>query len=130
MISRWEIYCLLKLDTMGEFFSSLSVVSFFIASFLFFIMVVWNVNEETQTSRPMILKISTPAFILMFLFSMVTAVTIPNTKQAVTIWLLPKVVNNENMQNVPERALEILNKKMGMYLKDLEEQTLGGKSNE
>jgi hypothetical protein len=51
------------------------------------------------------------------IFGMLTAMT-PTTKQAAVIWLLPKVVNNEQVQAIPHKALRLLNKQMDEWLED------------
>ena len=47
-----------------------------------------------------------PVWIVLELFFICGAVFIPNTKQMATIYLLPKVVNNEKIQSIGERTLD------------------------
>jgi len=57
----------------------------------------------------------------LFLFFLILSVSIPTTKQATVIWLAPKVVRNEHIQNVPDKSLELLDKKLESWLKDMKE---------
>ena len=47
-----------------------------------------------------------PVWVVLELFFICGAVFLPNTKQMATIYLLPKVVNNEKIQNIGERTLD------------------------
>jgi len=47
--------------------------------------------------------------ILLFLF-------IPSTKEACAIYLIPKIINNEQVQHVPEKALRLLNAKFDEWI--------------
>lgn len=47
-----------------------------------------------------------PVWIVLELFFICGAVFLPNTKQMATIYLLPKVVNNEKIQSIGERTLD------------------------
>ena len=47
-----------------------------------------------------------PVWIVLELFLICGAVFLPNTKQMATIYLLPKVVNNEKIQSIGERTLD------------------------
>jgi hypothetical protein len=46
-------------------------------------------------------------------------VLIPDTSRAATIYLLPKIVNNENMQTLPDKVAKTLNLKMDEYINSM-----------
>jgi MFS family permease len=44
---------------------------------------------------------------------------VPTTKEAIAIYALPKIVNNEKVQQIPENAVYLINRQMEAWLKDL-----------
>jgi hypothetical protein len=53
-----------------------------------------------------------------FILSLMVAVFIPSTKEYVAIYLIPKIVNNEQVQQIPEKAMTILNSKLNEWITD------------
>ena len=53
-----------------------------------------------------------------FILSLMVAVFIPSTKEYVAIYLIPKIVNNEQVQQIPEKAMNILNSKLNEWITD------------
>jgi hypothetical protein len=53
---------------------------------------------------------------LIIMFSALLLVFTPTLKEAAVIYLLPKVVNNEQVQELPENALKLLNGKMNQWM--------------
>ena len=45
---------------------------------------------------------------------------VPNTKEAVAIYLLPKIANNEQVQQLPDKAMQFMNGKLDEWLKDMQ----------
>ena len=62
-----------------------------------------------------IIKISIPISVI----AIMLAVLIPTTNQAAAIYLIPRVVNNEQMQSISEDGLSILEIKAQQYLREL-----------
>lgn len=46
-------------------------------------------------------------------------ITIPTTKEAAVIWLLPKLAKNERLVNMPDKALQLTEEWLMQTLKDL-----------
>lgn len=61
------------------------------------------------------LKWSLPAFILMGLLTIAT----PNTKQFAAIYLVPKIVNNEDVRAISGDALKMVRMKFEAYLNNI-----------
>jgi hypothetical protein len=61
------------------------------------------------------IKISIPCFIV----SCIILTVIPTTKQAIAIWAVPKVINNEQVQALPDNALKLVNAQLQEWLKDV-----------
>ena len=45
---------------------------------------------------------------------------IPNTKQMIAIITIPKIINNEQIQDMPDNALKLINKKLKEWAKETE----------
>ena len=71
--------------------------------------------SEDKTIRRQYRKVTVrcmfPLIFLLFLIAF-----IPSTKEACAIYLIPKVVNNEEVQKVPNNALKLLNAKLEEWI--------------
>lgn len=74
------------------------------------------IDEKLDVVRKAI-KIGLPLFLL---FGLATILT-PTTKEAAVIYLIPKIVNNEKMQNIAGTSLSILESHATKYLESLVE---------
>ena len=54
--------------------------------------------------------------IVLFLVFLLFDAFLPSTKEACAIYLIPKVVNNEEVQKVPQNALKLLNAKLEEWI--------------
>ena len=105
MITPFQMYLLLMLDSICVVTAIITIVLALI-TFIFGIMsVAGDVNEEDQKYARKFLKYLVPIFVL----SLLSAVFIPNTKQAATIFLVPKVLNNEKIQDIGQNGLDLAN---------------------
>jgi hypothetical protein len=50
---------------------------------------------------------------------MVLACLIPTTEEMAAIYLLPKIANNEQVQQVPDKAMQLLNGKLDEWIADV-----------
>ena len=96
MITTEMVYWIVMLDRICIVFGLLSVLFGF--SLLMFTGFVWSNNDKLPWHYPV--------WVVLELFLICGAVFIPNTKQMATIYLLPKVVNNEKIQSIGERTLD------------------------
>ena len=99
----WQLYLLMKLDSLIELFIAMTIVF----SILGVIFLAANAEELNDRKAKAFLRRAMSSFILAILM-FVTALLIPSTKQAATIWLLPKVVNNEHVQNISHDTLKLV----------------------
>ena len=96
MITTEMVYWIVMLDRICMAFSLISVLFGFLL--LMFTGFVLADNDKLPWHYPV--------WIVLELFLICGAVFIPNTKQMATIYLLPKVVNNEKIQSIGERTLD------------------------
>ena len=120
MLSSWMVYLFLKLDA----FISLGIaILIVIGSFMGIVAVVWsNVENEEAANKCRVLIFKKKLWICIVACSLFITI-LPTTKQAVVIYLLPKIVNNETIRSVPETAGKIIKQKMEEWLEDIEEDT-------
>lgn len=96
MITTEMVYWIVMLDRICFAFVMLSVLFGFLL--LLFTGCILGDKDEFPWHYPV--------WIVLELFLICGAVFLPNTKQMATIYLLPKVVNNEKIQSIGERTLD------------------------
>ena len=104
------IYWIVMLDNISDFFKTISMFGL--------------VFGTASTSLPYIsyyewhkkyfkLCLSVPILVFsVWVFSIIGAVFTPTTKQMIAIITIPKIVNNEQIQEMPDNALRLINQKL------------------
>lgn len=100
MITSTKIYWLLMLDNIKMFSSVICVIFFIIGC----IILQMSVDDNSRGMWLWWIGHS-----LMFCFLLVFSVLIPNTKQMAIILVAPKVINNEQVQKLPNQVLILAN---------------------
>ena len=96
MITTEMVYWIIMLDKIS--------VAFYLASALLgVVLLAFTLATIADRSE---FQWHYPVWIVLELFFICGAVFLPNTKQMATIYLLPKVVNNEKIQSIGERTLD------------------------
>ena len=115
-----HLYWIVMLDnikglvhTMIVFGSALSIVS--AGAFLMF--VAMGELKKKQVKNFIIAEI---VWVLTFVFGLLGNAFIPSTKQMIAIITIPKIVNNEQVQEMPDNALKLINKKLREWAEDTE----------
>ena len=106
-ITAFELYWILKLDTIRD-----SIIPFITISAIVLIVgfVGWLVSSapdnDCQELTPMFkkfFKISLPSLI----FTVIAIMLIPSTKQACVLLVVPPIINNEQVQKMPQQILDL-----------------------
>ena len=105
MITPFQMYLLLMLDNVCVVTAIITIVLALITFTIGVMSVSSDVDEEGQKLARKFLKYLVPIFVL----SLLSAVFIPNTNQAATIFLVPKVLNNEKVQDIGQNSLDLAN---------------------
>jgi len=111
-MNAWTIYWILKLDDIQLLFAILGSCGVAIVVFLL-MPILMESNWERWRKDWM-------TAIIIFSFIILLAVLMPSTKQLATIIVAPKIINNEQIQQMPEKLLELGNKQVDKWIKDLE----------
>jgi len=137
-MSEWLLYFILKLDGVNVFFGTL--LAFSLTAILVYILLricistPWNDETERGEDRVLwvkkckdnlklicrYLRWSIPALIVSIFF--LTA--LPTTNQMVLIYVIPKVVNNEHVQALPNEALRLFRDKIHEWTDSIEKGML------
>lgn len=113
-----EIYWISRLDYICNLFIALSIIFGTIVVVGGFILTIVNKSEEDY---PTILK-TVKRSILIFGFSLLGVIFLPNTKQAYMIWGLGGTIDyiksNETVQKLPDKTIQCLDKFLDKYLNE------------
>lgn len=117
MITSWDIYWLTRLDNICVFLGVLWVLSLVAVGVALFIGIFGLIedDDEIKSGIKQVLRYFVPIAIILS----IPAIFLPSTKEYAAIWLIPKVINNEQVQKVPEQALKLLNLKVEQWIADM-----------
>ncbi len=114
-MTAWELYFLLKLDDIQGLLTGFAIIS---GITLFMSALMLSVEELWSTRRK---RLPISLLIVMLFFSL-TATIIPSTKQMTAILVVPALINNEKVQELPNELLELLDMGIDKAKKSLEEK--------
>lgn len=96
------LYLILRLDALSNAVIGLSIIT---GIFLVIAIIIFtsDSNKESRDSA----KICVKRFGISFAIAILFTIMIPSTQQAAVIYCLPKVVNNEQIQGIPDKLLKL-----------------------
>ena len=105
MINLWTVYWISRLDSItGVLYLFAFIFGIFAMLSIVFLLneyAIWDDNMEKTSSRiPRSIKLLP---IILSLIFIVLAVLIPNTKDMCAVIIIPKIVNNEKLQDVGDK---------------------------
>lgn len=112
MITMMDVYWITRLDGLAVFFTVTTILSVFI---LVGLIVDGNIVEDDWLHHKK-LVITLSAVLLVATFGLVF---IPKTNEAIAIYLVPKIANNEQVQKLPDNAMRFLNDGLEAWIKGL-----------
>jgi hypothetical protein len=108
MITESTMYWITRLDYISGFILTVGIVgttiSVIVSIISYFILITGH--EYDKKDAKTLLKISIPAFIVTLLI-LTGGLLIPNTKQYCAIKAVPMVANNERVQEIPDKMLDL-----------------------
>ena len=117
-MSWFDVYLFTRLDILCSIFQGFAIATTIIGGGVAVVCLMGAIEEQPEISKigKMALKWAIPFLIFFGLGS----ILIPDTKQFAAIYLIPKIANNEQVQQIPENALKLLNLKFQAWLEDME----------
>lgn len=117
MITAWDIYWITRLDGLNLFMGLIAGFSLTGALVLLIVRVMasdayfeYEKKICKQWFRPF------TAVTIMGVVFMAISIFIPTTKEVAAIYMIPKIVNNEKIQKLPDNAVNFLNKKFEEWI--------------
>ena len=102
MLTEWELYWITRLDYINNFCLFFLIIAFAA-------LIVIGLANGKECNIKIIVMIT-----LIALFFTVGFVFIPNSRDYVVIKVIPKIVNNEKVQQIPDKFLDMVNSKLGV----------------
>lgn len=121
MITSMEMYWLLKLDDIYMLVSCAAALTtgVFVVSFLAYKLAGVDGNKQEQKTSGIAALVSLVCSVL--LWCVVTF--IPTTKQMAAIYVVPAIVNNEKVQQIGNKTLDISEQLLDLTKEYLEKKT-------
>lgn len=139
-MSAWTVYWVLTLDSIIGFLIPGAILCIFggIAGYVLWVVgktrepqwswdkkgdgtpsVSYQTDSERIVTWGKILKGYCPVLAVVFMF---IAIFLPSTKQAAIIYVLPKIANNEQVQQIPQKLLDVANKQLDEWIGDFKKE--------
>lgn len=117
------VYLLTRLDILNQYIEAISIISLIGVIIMGIVTLLYFISEK-ENIYPKIKGYIIGFIIMLFIVSSIQII-VPTTKEAAVIYLLPKMVNNEEVQKIPQNIFKLLNTKMEEWTNE----QLGEKSN-
>ncbi len=102
-ITPFEIYLVMQLDSLCVLFLTLCMITGGVSAGSFIDLLINFATEERRTFLKKALKVSTLLWAVFLLLSVFT----PSSKTVAAMYVVPKIVNNENVQKLPDEMLQL-----------------------
>ena len=114
-MSPISLYFILMLDSINFLFGVAFLIPFM---FIIVLGLIWLIDTgDTHDRMNLLFKNYYKKTITYFVLIMVISTFIPSTKQAIAIYAVPKIVNNEGLQQIPDKVIEVINNRLDEILK-------------
>jgi hypothetical protein len=109
-----QLYFLLKLDDFRSIIENLGLTALVLGGLAFILSLVGkgvssvNESDEIAAGLKKIIKPSAIVVVVGIIFMLFRA-ALPSTKQLAILYVVPPIVNNENIQKIPGKVLNLAN---------------------
>jgi len=124
MINAFDIYLISQLDTFVTGFRIFGIL-FMIVGITLVAAYACNIlnphfheDEEEVLFLNKCRKIGKVLIIISCIF-VTTSIFLPSSKTAVAMFVVPKIVNNEDVQEMPQNVFKLINEKLKEWTKDV-----------
>lgn len=123
MITSMQMYWLLKLDDIRDVAQFIEVVSFILLAILLVVTMCCVTDCYLEDWIDKIKKIVSTLFFSLCISLLVYAF-VPSTKQMATMYVVPLIVNNDKIQNMGNKTLDIGSDLLELTKQYLEEKMI------
>ena len=115
-MNHFVIYLITRVDNFIIITGVVFIISIIVA--LFSIACYYIECEDDDDEKKKIAFSVIKKMIVVIAISAFFIVAVPNSKEIAAIYLIPKIINNENIQKPPDNLLRFLNKKVDEWSKE------------
>jgi hypothetical protein len=109
-MSHLFVYLILILDVIKGFFSAIAVAGFS--------LILFDSYKEGSGSMNELIK-NVKKFAWVPILSFLIFTFLPSTKQAVIIYIIPKITENRSIQDLPKKLIKVIDKYLDEEIKEL-----------
>ena len=115
-----HLYWIVMLDNIKDLTHTMIVVGAGLLVISFLALPLFIEEEKLKKNHVKNFLIAEMVWGLIVIFGILGNAFIPSTKQMIAIITIPKIVNNEQVQEMPDNALKLINKKLREWAEDTE----------
>jgi len=105
-MTSFQFYILTRLDSIGILCFVIAIISGMVIFWLS--LFSYDQRDEIRELFKHYIKLS----VIIFIISISVTVLLPTTKEALLIYSVPQILNNKEMQKLPDNVLRLLNEKI------------------
>lgn len=123
MISGWELYFVLKLDSFQSFFEVVGSIGLItsIGGSIIATVVSFDDDETNKVLANKATSLLRKLLVVSGLF-VVAGLLLPTTKQAAAVLIIPKIATNENMEVISDEAKSLYSLAKEYFLENIKHQ--------
>lgn len=114
-MSAMQLYWLVKLDSIIDLFRFFSGLTLFaiitLCGFSIIMFIIETNNTEDEQKRANYARLKIKPFLIMFVILWIPLrllrTFIPSTKEMAIIYVVPKIVNNKEIQQIPSKMIKL-----------------------
>lgn len=118
MINSWMIYGIIVLGNIGIL---LSLFGCFLIILGIIIIMLWFMEKNSykgDEENAAYWQSKFKPLVIVTIIVWLLAALCPSTKEMAAIYLIPKIANNQHIQNIPDKALTALGGKLDEWIND------------
>ena len=117
-MTHFNMYLFTRLDILNNLLWGLFILGVCVGVFFVFIDETPEISDETSLDSKKITKLDI-LLVAWVVFPFLLLAAVPTQKEAAAIWLVPKIVNNEQLNSVAADTFDIIEVKTREYLLEL-----------
>ena len=120
MLTGWNIFWITRLDSISVVFTILAAI-FSLITVISIIIYLCNIFSNLYETIPRFWILPAIVTIITIIF-ISTATLTPTTKEAVAIYTLPKIANNETVHEISGNAADLVNEQLKAWIDEVRKE--------